>query len=148
MVGYIFSLTMNNDILVPLDVPAHARDEYVKNYEALTHGTGKLMLFAGDQKVEHLNDDFVGELAHEDDADPEHLFKIAAAAKIGVFATQMGMIARYGMDYKEVPYMVKMNSKTNLVKTSQKDPMSKAWFDIDDVTAFKVTSGLKIMEVV
>jgi len=74
------------------------------------------MLFAGDQKVEHLNDDFYGEEVPEGDADPEHLFKIASQAKIGVFATQLGLIARYGMDYKNVPYLVKVNSKTNLVE--------------------------------
>ncbi|MEZ4087666.1 MAG: aldolase [Candidatus Gracilibacteria bacterium] len=138
---------MNNDILVPLDVPANMHDEYRKNYDAMTRGTGKLMLFAGDQKVEHLNDDFVGDLAHEDDADPEHLFKVADAANIGVFATQLGMIARYGMDYKEVPYMVKMNSKTHLVKTSQKDPLSLAWYDLEQVASFKKRSGLNILGV-
>lgn len=41
------------------------------------------MLFAGDQKVEHLNDDFFGPEVPEDDADPEHLFRIAAQSKIG-----------------------------------------------------------------
>ena len=136
-----------NDILVPLDVPVDMHDEYKKNYDAITRGTGKLMLFAGDQKVEHLNDDFVGELAHEDDADPEHLFKIADVANIGVFATQLGMIARYGMDYKEVPYMVKLNSKTNLVKTAQMDPLSGAWYDLEQVVEFKKRSGLNILGV-
>lgn len=138
---------MNNDVVVPLDVPEHSRKAYVKNYEAMTRGTGKLMLFAGDQKVEHLNDDFVGDEAHQDDADPEHLFKVADAANIGVFATQMGMIARYGMDYKEVPYMVKMNSKTHLVKTDQRDPQSRAWFDVEQVVEFQKRSGLNILGV-
>lgn len=54
------------------------------------------MLFAGDQKVEHLNDDFYGDDIHPDDADPEHLFRIAAKAKIGLFASQLGLVARYG----------------------------------------------------
>jgi fructose-bisphosphate aldolase/6-deoxy-5-ketofructose 1-phosphate synthase len=75
----------------------------------MTKGSGRLMLFAGDQKVEHLNNDFYGEGIHPDDADPEHLFRIAAEAKIGVFATQLGLIARYGMDYPHVPYLVKLN---------------------------------------
>jgi fructose-bisphosphate aldolase/6-deoxy-5-ketofructose 1-phosphate synthase len=92
------------------------RERYVTNYLEITKNSGRLMLFAGDQKVEHLNDDFYGEEVPEGDADPEHLFKIASQAKIGVFATQLGLIARYGMDYKNVPYLVKVNSKTNLVE--------------------------------
>lgn len=136
---------MKQDILVPMDVPSESRADYQKNYDAMTHGTGRLMLFAGDQKVEHLNGDFYGEGIHEDDADPKHLFRIASKAKVGVFATQLGMIARYGMDYKDVPYMVKMNSKTNLVKAGQRDPISAAWFDIEQVAEFKKNSGLNIL---
>ncbi|MGC8708643.1 MAG: aldolase, partial [Athalassotoga sp.] len=48
------------EIKVPLDVPKDKRIEYTKNYEEMTHGIGRLMLFAGDQKVEHLNKDFYG----------------------------------------------------------------------------------------
>lgn len=103
-----------------------------------------MMLFAGDQKAEHLNNDFYGEGIHPDDADPEHLFKIAAHGKIGVFATQLGLIARYGMDYPDVPYLVKLNSKTNLVKTSQADPFSNQWLDVSDVVRFRDASGLNI----
>jgi DhnA family fructose-bisphosphate aldolase class Ia len=113
----------------------------------MTKGSGRLMLFAGDQKVEHLNNDFYGEGIHPDDADPEHLFRIAAEAKIGVFATQLGMIARYGMDYPHVPYLVKLNSKTNLVKTQQTDPFSNQWLDVQDVVTFRDNSGLNISAV-
>src|SRR5512136_363608 len=101
-----------DQVRVPADVPAEMRETYVDNYLKATRGTGRLMLFACDQKVEHLNDDFFGEGIHADDADPEHLFRIAAKAKIGVFATQLGLIAQCGMDYREVPYLVKLNSKT------------------------------------
>jgi fructose-bisphosphate aldolase/6-deoxy-5-ketofructose 1-phosphate synthase len=135
------------DVVVPLDVPKAMRETYVKNYMEITRGTGRLMLFAGDQKVEHLNDDFYGEGVPEDDADPEHLFKIASQAKIGVFASQLGLIARYGMDYKKVPYLVKVNSKTNLVETAQADPFSNLWYDIDQVAEFKENSGLNILGV-
>lgn len=132
---------------VPLDVPKAEREAYLKNYMEITRESGKLMLFAGDQKVEHLNDDFYGEGVPEDDANPEHLFEIASKAKIGVFATQLGLIARYGMDYRNVPYLVKINSKTNLVKTSQADPFSNLWYDVDQVVKFKENSGLKILGV-
>lgn len=110
----------------------------------ITKESGRLMLFAGDQKVEHLNDDFFGPEVPEDDADPEHLFRIAAQSKIGVFATQLGLIARYGMDYKDIPYLVKVNSKTHLVETAQADPFSNLWYDIDQVAEFRENSGLNI----
>ncbi|MDX9786928.1 MAG: hypothetical protein RBT11_09140 [Desulfobacterales bacterium] len=133
-----------NDVVVPLDVPKNAWPLYKENYLSMTKGSGRLMLFAGDQKAEHLNGDFYGEGIHPDDADPEHLFKIAGGAKIGVFATQLGLISRYGMDYPHVPYLVKLNSKTNLVKTQQSDPFSHQWFDVQDVIDFRDNSGLNI----
>jgi fructose-bisphosphate aldolase/6-deoxy-5-ketofructose 1-phosphate synthase len=136
-----------SNIKVPLDVPKSARDSYIKNYKTITHGKGRLMLFAGDQKVEHLNKDFYGEGIHSDDNTPEHLFQIASKGKIGAFATQLGLIARYGMDYRDVPYLVKLNSKTNLVKTSQKDPFSNQWLDIKQVMDFRDNSGLNIVGV-
>jgi fructose-bisphosphate aldolase/6-deoxy-5-ketofructose 1-phosphate synthase len=132
---------------IPLDVPKTKRETYLKSYMEITRESEKLMLFAGDQKVEHLNDDFYGEEVPEDDANPEHLFEIASKSKIGVFATQLGLIARYGMDYRNVPYLVKINSKTNLVKTSQADPFSNLWYDVDQVVKFKENSGLKILGV-
>ncbi|MCQ8903778.1 MAG: aldolase [Methanothrix sp.] len=132
------------NLKVPLDVPGNAREEYIKNYTEITRGSGRLMLFAGDQKVEHLNDDFYGPGIAEDDADPEHLFRIASRGRIGVFATQLGLIARYGMDYPDVPYLVKLNSKTNLIKTSQADPLSRAWLDVSQVLEFKRDTGLRI----
>jgi len=135
------------NVIVPLDVPKAMRETYVKNYLEITKESGRLMLFAGDQRIEHLNDDFYGEGVPEDDADPEHLFKIAAQTKIGVFAAQLGLIARYGMDYKDVPYLVKVNSKTNLVETSQAEPFSNLWYDIDQVVQFKENSELNILGV-
>ncbi len=135
------------DVIVPLDVPKAMHETYINNYMEMTRGTGRLMLFAGDQKVEHLNDDFYGEGVPEDDADPEHLFRIASRAKIGIFASQLGLIARYGMDYRDVPYLVKINSKTNLIETEQADPFSNLWYDVDQVVEFKENSGLNILGV-
>jgi len=137
-----------SDVIIPLDVPVAKREEYLENFNLMTKGTGRLMLFAGDQKVEHLNKDFVGkyELGQipEDDADPEHLFRIASTGTIGVFATQIGMLARYGADYSDVAYLVKLNSKTNLVKTATLDPFSNLWLDVERVVRFREDSGLKI----
>lgn len=129
---------------IPLDVPDTAREEFSNNCHLITHGTGRLMLFAGDQKVEHLNDDFSGPGIHPDDGDPEHLFRIASRAKIGVFAAQLGLIARYGMDYPSIPYLVKLNAKTHLVKTTQSDPVSRSWYSVSHVMAFKKRTGLSI----
>jgi fructose-bisphosphate aldolase/6-deoxy-5-ketofructose 1-phosphate synthase len=138
---------MAENFTVPLDVPRKSRHRYLENIQKITKGSGRLMLFAGDQKAEHLNDDFFGPGIDSQDNDPEHLFRIATGANIGVFATQLGLIARYGMDYPDVPYLVKLNSKTNLVKTAQAEPNSPQWIDIAQVVDFKESSGLQILGV-
>lgn len=135
------------EIIVPLDVPKAMQERYISNYASITRNSGRLMLFAGDQKVEHLNKDFYGEGIHSDDGDPEHLFRTASRANIGVFATQLGLIARYGMDYPDVPYLVKLNSKTNLIGTSMSDPFSQQWLDVQQVVDFRESSGLHIRAV-
>jgi fructose-bisphosphate aldolase/6-deoxy-5-ketofructose 1-phosphate synthase len=136
---------MEDSIFIPSDIPNGMMNEYLNNYDLITKGSGRLMLFAGDQKIEHLNDDFYGEGIHEDDNEPEHLFKIADAAEIGVLATQMGLIAHYGSDYPDVPYLVKLNSKTHLVKTKQRDPVSLQLVDVEQVAEFKRNSGLDVL---
>jgi fructose-bisphosphate aldolase/6-deoxy-5-ketofructose 1-phosphate synthase len=132
---------------LPLDVPSVSKDEYIRNYLHATHESGRLMLFAGDQKVEHLNDDFYGKGISPDDGDPEHLFRIANQAKIGVFATHLGLIARYGMDYRSIPYLVKLNGKTNLVGSELRDPVSLQWHQVGQIVEFKKSSGLPILGV-
>ena len=141
------------DVNVPADVPSEARKEFVRNFLTATHATGRLMLFAGDQKIEHLNDDFFGKIKVDgkeagipkDDADPEHLFRIAGKAKIGVFATQLGLLSRYGSEYKTVPYLVKINSKSGLVKTAQAEPKSSGLWTISQVVKVKKDAGLNIL---
>ncbi len=132
------------NVKVPLTVPSYAKKEYINNYLELTKGTGRVMIFAGDQKIEHMNDDFFGEGIAEEDANPEHLFNIASLGKICAFATQLGLIARYGEDYSKIPYIVKINSKTHLVKT--RDPISRALVTIEDVIDLK-ERGLNILGV-
>ena len=136
---------------VPADVPSNEQARYEQNIQTMTKGTGNLMLFAGDQKVEHLNDDFYGTLSSgeeiaADDADPEHLFKIARDGIIGCFATQFGLIARYGRDYDTVPYLVKLNSKSHLIKTSQRDPQSLGWVTVEDALTLR-DNGLQVIGV-
>ena len=129
---------------VPADVPANRVSLYKKTLKEVTNGKNRLMLFAGDQKVEHLNNDFFGKDIPLEDNSPEHMFKIASQAKIGVFATQFGLISRYGRDYKNIPYLVKLNSKTNLVPYDKIDPYSEAWLSVSDIVNFKKESGLDI----
>lgn len=136
---------------VPADVPSSQQGLYEENFQTMTKGTGNLMLFAGDQKVEHLNDDFYGTLSNgepiaADDNDPEHLFRIACDGIIGCYATQFGLIARYGRDYASVPYLVKLNSKSHLIKTKQRDPRSLGWVTVDDAMLLR-DAGLKVVGV-
>ena len=52
---------MNNHINIPIpgDVPNNMLQIFQDNYSAITRDTGRLMLFAGDQKIEHMNTDFL-----------------------------------------------------------------------------------------
>jgi len=40
-----------NDVIIPLDVSKTMRENCVRNYLMITRESGRLMLFAGDQKV-------------------------------------------------------------------------------------------------
>ena len=128
----------------PADVMPESRDEYIENYMKATRGTGRLMLFACDQKVEHLNADFYGEGIDIADAQPEHLFEIGRQGVCGVLAGQRGLIAQYAADYPEINYLVKMNSKTNLVGVKQDDPYSPQLHDLDAVLAMR-EAGVNIV---
>ena len=83
-----------DQVKVPADVLADVRETYVDNYMKATRGTGRLMLFACDQKVEHLNKDFYGEGIDIADAEPEHLFKIGDQGVCGGLAGHRGLIAQ------------------------------------------------------
>ena len=137
-----------SDVMVPADVPDELIDTYVENYLNATAGTGLMNLFACDQKIEHLNDDFYGEGIPLSSNDPAHLFEIGdlsyADGTLGVLAGQLGLIAQYARDAPDIPYLVKLNSKTNLVKTSQRDPVSLAMWDMDDVMSL-VHNGINVV---
>ena len=126
---------------VPADVPDELIETFIANMDAATCGTGKMNLFACDQKIEHLNDDFYdgGDKIPLSSNDPAHLFEIGARSHeqgtIGVLAGQLGLISQYARDYPDIPYLVKLNSKSHLIGTSQRDPVSQAMWDLDDVMA-------------
>lgn len=137
----------NSPITVPLTVPTQAQQTFSKNYALITHNTGRLFLFAGDQKIEHLNKDFYGPDIAEQAAYPKHLFDIAQSSRIGAFATHLGLIARYGAQYQSIPYIIKLNGKTDLVPTAIADPTSKCLVTINDVIELKQQSSLNIVGV-
>ena len=137
-------------MLVPADVPNELIDTYIENMNQATQGTGMMNLFACDQKIEHLNDDFYdgGKEIPLTSNDPGHLFEIGLRAyeegHIGVLAGQCGLISHYARDAPDVPYLVKLNSKTNVVKTAQKDPVSLAMWNMDDVMSL-VSNGINVV---
>jgi len=130
------------NITIPADVPPKENKEFLNNYHAITGPTGKLLLFAADQKIEHLNQDFYGANIAEDARHPEHIFNIAQQGTIGAMASHLGLISRYGKSYPEINYIIKLNGKTNFIK--QEDPISRLLWTVDDVVDFKKESGLKI----
>lgn len=131
-------------VSIPADVPHDKEHEYLANYAAITKNTGRLMLFACDQKIEHMNQDFYSEGVHSDAMHPEHLFNIASQGTIGAMAVHMGLLARYGKLYSAVNYIVKLNGKTNLMPLSHQDPISTQMWSVDDVVTFKKNSKLNI----
>ena len=133
--------------ITPIGIPPDSQSLYNENYALATQNSDRLFLMAGDQKVEHLNDDFVGGNVATDDAAPEHLFRIASEAPIGCFATQLGLIRRYGMDYKDIPYLLKLNSKTHLAESEQRDPLSRQWQGIEQIADFIRHSHLHVVGV-
>ncbi|MFA6194293.1 MAG: aldolase [Patescibacteria group bacterium] len=132
-------------IKIPLSVPGGKKSAYLKNFRRLTNGSGNLLLIAGDQKVEHLNNDFYGPGISPEDKNPEHLFRIAAASQGGVLAAHPGLISRYGQDYRSLPYIIKLNGKTNIGEGEKNS--SKVWWKVEDVVKFKKQSDLNIVAI-
>ena len=131
-------------VAVPGDVPTYAHDEYVKNFTAITQNTGRFFMFAADQKIEHLNQDFYGPTIDGDAHNPEHVFRIAQDGSVGALATYAGLIARYGRKYQDINYIVKLNGKTNLVNSKESDPMSGFMWDMCDVISLASENNLNI----
>lgn len=139
-----------NNFFIPGDVPLQSKETYKKNWEVFTKGTGRVLLFAGDQKIEHLNEDFYDQddedLIADEDASPQHLFHIAAHSPVSALAVQIGLASQYGNDFPTVPLLIKLNSKSPLVKTEQRDPVSLAFTTVDDVIDLK-RNGLNVVGV-
>ena len=134
------------EVKVPADVSAEMRETYIANYLKATQGTGRLMLFACDQKIEHLNDDFYdgGDKIDIADAVPDHLFEIGSQGVCGVLAGQRGLVAAYAADYPDINYLVKVNSKTHLIKKDQDDPYSPQLHSFEAVMEL-VANGVNVV---
>lgn len=130
-------------IVIPGDVLSHVIPTFQSNYELLTRKTEKnIIIFAADHKFEHLNDDFVGPHIPAQVNDPEHIFTIAQQSPIGALATQLGLIARYGAAYPGIPYIAKLNSKTNSLPNEVREAKSLQLWSVDD--AIELASNMKI----
>ena len=132
--------------IIPADVPQKNKEIYLSNYQAITHNTRRLFLFSCDQKIEHLHDDFrLGDQTISSEAiNPEHFFRIAEQGRIGALAIQLELIARYGAKYTNIPYIVKLNSKTNLIDANVADPISAPLYTVEDVVSFKAETNFAI----
>lgn len=127
--------------MIPLTVPQKMHKFFRHNYDTITKKTNRLFLFAGDQKMEHLNADFYGQNIPDVCNNPQHLFTIASKAPIGCFATHLGLLARHGHQHANVPYIIKLNGKTNLYDG---EPHSHSLHSVADVVDFAHASQLPI----
>jgi class I fructose-bisphosphate aldolase len=119
--------------IIPADVRLEKEDIYRDNYKAITRGCNKLFLFACDQKIEHLNRDFIGNSASSVD----HLFTIAQQGSIGAMAAHYGLIARHAPDYPSIDYIVKLNGKTPLLPQNSYEPYSVPLWTVDDALTLR-----------
>jgi len=120
--------------LIPADVPSTSTKNFQDNYAAITRNSDKLLLFACDQKIEHLNADFVPPAASPDARHPEHLFTIATEGTIGAMAAHVGLIARYAPAYPGINFIAKLNGKTPLLSG---DPLSAPLYTVEDALALQ-----------
>lgn len=128
----------------PADVPNNRRAVYRKNWQLLTKGTGNLLLLAGDQRIEHLNDDFFGPGITPDNNDPEYFFKISQHLSSGAIAVHYGLASRYGAQYHQANYVIKLNSKTNLPVG---DPDSYNLAQVDQAIKLSKRAGFNLVGV-
>ena len=122
---------------IPADVPQDQHNTFAQNIAAITRSTGKLFLYACDQKIEHLNHDFVSPPAAPGTQHPEHLFKVAAQGEIGAMATHPGLLARYASSYPSVNYIAKLNGKTPLPEAQKDNPISAPLADISQIVQLR-----------
>lgn len=117
------------------DIPQKKQELFKKRLQHITKNTDHLFLFAADQKMAHLNKDFFGPDLASEINNPEHVFTIAQESPVGAFATHVGLIARYGLQFSNIPYIAKLDGKTNL---SSQEPYSKQMWSVQDALELNV----------
>jgi len=127
--------------IYPVNVPKTKQGIYRANLELITKKTGRLLLVAGDQRIEHLNSDFFGSGIDPDDNDPEHFFQIADKAPIGAVAVHYGLASWYGSHYRRLPYIIKLNGKTNLLPG---DPVSYCSASVSQAVELAKQGGFRL----
>jgi len=66
---------------------------------------------------------------------------------MGAMATHLGLVAQYGLAYPTIPYVIKLNGKTNIDSGACTDPLSTLLWSVEDIIQFKNDSGLTIVGV-
>lgn len=122
------------EFIIPADVPRARHYLYLENLRIITKKNLKTMfIFSADQRIEHMHEDFYGEGIALDDNNPHHMFAIANEGFVGAMAAPLGFIAHYALGYTKVPFIAKLNGKTNLVSQDLKDPFSRQLWTVEEV---------------
>ncbi len=132
---------------LPLDIPFRKRLSFIRRYNKFTFNKDRVILFAGDQRVEHLITSFYGEGIYTGDLYPKHYFDIASSSPISALAVSYGLLTLYGGDYPKVPYVVKLNSLSKLSKKGYGYTFSRRWADVEDVASLQKKAKLNILGV-
>ena len=130
-----------NKILIPGNVPHNQENRYIARYERITKKRDRIFLFAIDQKMQHLNSDFYGPALPQELNDPEYLFHLASSIPISAFAAHLGLIEQYIKTYPSLPYIAKLDGKTNLVAG---EPLSEQLWTVDDVIKLEENTNTMI----
>lgn len=131
----------SKQLIYPADVPSAKRGIYRSNWQLLTKRTGRLLLFAGDQRIEHLNSDFFGPDIDSADNNPEHFFQIADKSPVGCAAVHYGLASWYSSRYRRPAYIIKLNGKTNLLPG---DPVSYCLAGVGQAISLAKQGGFRL----
>lgn len=131
---------------IPLTVTNEAKEKYYKNMCTITNHCSRIVLFTYDHRLEHLAYDFYGENVTNNAVDVEHAFFIASKSTITAFVTQFGLIARYGDQFRNIPYLVKLTGKVP-IRTFTNDAYNYPLCYVQDVIELQKNSGLQILGV-
>jgi fructose-bisphosphate aldolase/6-deoxy-5-ketofructose 1-phosphate synthase len=130
-------------MIIPANVPQNKKEFYIKNKSILDHENNPF-LFAVDHKIEHLHADFHGTAIAESASNTKNIFEIAQKGGADCLLTHLGLINQWGSEYPDLNYIIKMNGKTNLISTKNREPLSRALWTVEQVAQFQEHSNLKI----